>query len=838
MAPILTFDGAIGTGRSTMLRDLSSAWARTGRPLYFLRCPSPTEDQELVTSAIVTGAGALQLRHRVSLDDTLALVGDHDQDEQALIVVDDADFLSPKQAEDIGAFAADRRTRGTATCFSVNSALDHHEVTATLTRLSLTAEFSLSALADDAIWAMVAGSRDDVLGRFRQPSLELCRGNPGMAVALRQRLSTLGAEGQPPDMATFTRACIAAVRGFALGQLTRHDRHGLDVAVLVGLLQPEGDTAQACELLDVRLGRTAYYRELLDQLGLIRPSCPWSSNVVRRALLDNFEGDVEQLATSALRFFDRRRAPAIRYFDVLDLLGQRNDRFVEAARAAAESALVAKDVATLSRIADSVLTNVSDPGRTTWARTMVTDHFLQHDWHKAAGGLDQGWHLPARLRERSHPVPLQFFLEAPHAAQLLAASAPGPASPGTPPSAADIRDHAFSTQALLLSGARIGAQPLASCLGLNSERARPWWSSLEAEEELATQTSCRATAVAVLAMSGAGAERHLCALESWIRSTDNFSRIGGHTATMMALAHLALADPNAALRWSRFAIALSGHDRAPQALAYLLAAQAEIHRNEFSQAAELAEQAEELFSEVNAGWLVRVARATATHAAIEQRAPIARVRPDHDGQGGDDQASKDQHPAHRYLQAYLTYVDARHQLIKGDAQSALSNLFRTGRLLGSGGLLNPTLLNWRQHIAAIFQADRELEFSGSITGDLSQSMLRWRRRNPQAGARHAERLLRHLGGGAQSGHTPSPLAAAETTALSSAEERVVELILQGRSSAEVSRTLFLSKRTVDTHLGHVYRKLGVHSRQELAVALTGCVVSDSTLPSSQKNLVN
>jgi DNA-binding CsgD family transcriptional regulator len=36
------------------------------------------------------------------------------------------------------------------------------------------------------------------------------------------------------------------------------------------------------------------------------------------------------------------------------------------------------------------------------------------------------------------------------------------------------------------------------------------------------------------------------------------------------------------------------------------------------------------------------------------------------------------------------------------------------------------------------------------------------------------------------------------------------------TSKEIARTLFLSQRTIDTHLNHVYRKLGVANR----VALT------------------
>jgi DNA-binding CsgD family transcriptional regulator len=52
--------------------------------------------------------------------------------------------------------------------------------------------------------------------------------------------------------------------------------------------------------------------------------------------------------------------------------------------------------------------------------------------------------------------------------------------------------------------------------------------------------------------------------------------------------------------------------------------------------------------------------------------------------------------------------------------------------------------------------------------------------------------------------------------LTPAERRVAELVAEGRTNREVAATLFLAERTVETHLSHVYAKLGVRSRTELA----------------------
>jgi DNA-binding CsgD family transcriptional regulator len=52
--------------------------------------------------------------------------------------------------------------------------------------------------------------------------------------------------------------------------------------------------------------------------------------------------------------------------------------------------------------------------------------------------------------------------------------------------------------------------------------------------------------------------------------------------------------------------------------------------------------------------------------------------------------------------------------------------------------------------------------------------------------------------------------------LTPAERRVAALVAEGRTNREVAAALFLTERTVASHLSHVYAKLGVRSRTELA----------------------
>ena len=52
--------------------------------------------------------------------------------------------------------------------------------------------------------------------------------------------------------------------------------------------------------------------------------------------------------------------------------------------------------------------------------------------------------------------------------------------------------------------------------------------------------------------------------------------------------------------------------------------------------------------------------------------------------------------------------------------------------------------------------------------------------------------------------------------LTPAEQRVAALVAEGRTNREVAAALFLGERTVASHLTHIYAKLEVRSRTELA----------------------
>jgi DNA-binding CsgD family transcriptional regulator len=65
------------------------------------------------------------------------------------------------------------------------------------------------------------------------------------------------------------------------------------------------------------------------------------------------------------------------------------------------------------------------------------------------------------------------------------------------------------------------------------------------------------------------------------------------------------------------------------------------------------------------------------------------------------------------------------------------------------------------------------------------------------------------------GRAPSP------EALTPTERRVAELVAQGHTTKEVAAELFVSAKTVEGHLSHIYAKIGVRSRAELAARFRG-----------------
>ena len=66
-------------------------------------------------------------------------------------------------------------------------------------------------------------------------------------------------------------------------------------------------------------------------------------------------------------------------------------------------------------------------------------------------------------------------------------------------------------------------------------------------------------------------------------------------------------------------------------------------------------------------------------------------------------------------------------------------------------------------------------------------------------------------------------------ALTPAEHRVAELAARGHGNRAIAERLYVTPRTVETHLTHAFAKLDIRSRAELAAALQPAPVDSGTL---------
>jgi len=90
----------------------------------------------------------------------------------------------------------------------------------------------------------------------------------------------------------------------------------------------------------------------------------------------------------------------------------------------------------------------------------------------------------------------------------------------------------------------------------------------------------------------------------------------------------------------------------------------------------------------------------------------------------------------------------------------------------------------------------------------------------------AERAATEL---SATGERARPRSPATTFDLTPQEARVAGLAAEGETNNQIAAELFISPRTVEYHLGKVFRKLGVTSRAQLARSLN-LLASRETAP--------
>jgi DNA-binding CsgD family transcriptional regulator len=148
-----------------------------------------------------------------------------------------------------------------------------------------------------------------------------------------------------------------------------------------------------------------------------------------------------------------------------------------------------------------------------------------------------------------------------------------------------------------------------------------------------------------------------------------------------------------------------------------------------------------------------------------------------------------------------------------------------GRVLGGEegrGLLGEAVEILGGAQTVLFRAEALVQYGASVR---RAGQRRAARESLAAGLDLAERLgARELAGRAReellaAGARPRRTALRGVESLTPREKKVAELAAQGLSNRETADALFVTIKTVEWHLRHAYRKLGVSSRRELGAAL-------------------
>jgi DNA-binding CsgD family transcriptional regulator len=141
------------------------------------------------------------------------------------------------------------------------------------------------------------------------------------------------------------------------------------------------------------------------------------------------------------------------------------------------------------------------------------------------------------------------------------------------------------------------------------------------------------------------------------------------------------------------------------------------------------------------------------------------------------------------------------------------------------------------HVSGLVRRDPELLESASLAfgkigvdlgaAEAARTAARlYRARQAAASALRLDRLADEYGLRCPNADTPGLHTTESTVRLTDREQDVAALVATGLSSRDVAGRLFLSVRTVDNHLRHIYTKLNITARSELVTLFAGAATAN------------
>lgn len=716
----------------------------------------------------------------------------------------------------------------------------------------------------------------EVLGGPLDPGLAaacylISRGNPLVLNDFLRRLQIAGITPGAPDLELTTAIGTTTLADTVVEWLHQRDAAAADLLAGLAVLGPAADPAVAAILV----GQGEYVAgrswETLNRAGLVDtgPISRFANSLLGAAALSRIDtAERLRMHARAAELLMRLGSPATEAAEhVLLVGGSASEDAPAILRSAAQAAAEVGDWADAVRYLRRGLAESLDPAVTSDLSAQLGAIELHHDLRSSlryAATTGSTILDPAERAKTLMPLVSSLLAaDAGAAARVFVEVSAELARSSKARSAVDKPTlMAFGAMSLLL-GHRTGVRRWMRELPRLSPADFEW------ESEQRTAGSMLGS-LAVLA--AAGGKHRRSALRLAGRSAAVADGIGMVAATLTYswAGELAVAEEHASRMTNS---ARSSHHLAELALALAIRADVAMRRGHLMTALHDAQEAVRLAELTNARGLLCAATSTAALCLLEQGqlAEAASIlRPGSPAAG---------HPlivgANWHAQSVLA-------LARGNADEALRLALESGHQLTSHGIANPAAVRWRsaavmaylalgatqaavslasqdvvysrrwgsaasigaalttlsycltgperstvsrEAVALLEGTGADLDLAGAVVA-LAQSM-RADGLHPEATQQQHRACdlrdrcgaVRDPGGLPDAAKGPESRMKPRRVRLTTSEARVSNLVLQGMSNQEVADELCISRRTVDTHLNRIYRKLEIRSRTELGAAL-------------------